>query len=75
MKDYMVNLRSTNTIEPIPYSANLPPVAPRKELSLEDPGDHKKVTVVGCGQVGMAIAVSYMSLYNICTQSDCYLGN
>ncbi len=53
-----VRLRLEHYLDPIPYSAGfeLTPVnRPRDRLG------HKKVTVVGCGQVGMAIAYSMLN--------------
>ena len=52
------HLRLEHSVEPIPYTAGI-------ELTPEnvsaDKLGHKKVTVVGCGQVGMAIAYSMLN--------------
>lgn len=53
--EHLQNLRMIHSKEPIPFSGHLPvvpvdSVAPQLE--------HKKISVIGCGQVGMGIAVS-----------------
>ena len=51
------HLRLAHSVEPIPYANDL-------ELTPLNTGyhlGHKKVTVVGCGQVGMAIAYSILN--------------
>lgn len=51
-------LRLNHSFEPIPYTSELE-ISP---LNVEVGGlGHKKVTVVGCGQVGMAIAYSVLN--------------
>ena len=53
--EHLMALRLLHSNEPQPYTAGLPLVP----IDVEGTGhEHKKVTVVGCGQVGMAIAVS-----------------
>lgn len=47
-----------NSVEPIPYTANIS-ITP-----LNHPDGHighKKVCVVGCGQVGMAVAYAFLN--------------
>jgi hypothetical protein len=56
-KDKLMELRLAHSREPPSYTSGLP-IVPR---DLDQTGhEHKKVTVVGCGQVGMAIAVSWI---------------
>ncbi len=53
--DHLTALRLLHSKEPQPFTSGLPLVP----IDVEGTGhEHKKVTVVGCGQVGMAIAVS-----------------
>lgn len=54
----MSHLRLHQSVEPIPYTRGIeltPENAPLDKLG------HKKVAVVGCGQVGMAIAYSMLN--------------
>jgi L-lactate dehydrogenase len=59
MKEHISKMRMTHSFEPIPYDPNLPIVP----LNFVDSSElqHKKVTVVGCGQVGMAIAYAMLN--------------
>jgi TM2 domain-containing membrane protein YozV len=52
------HLRLSHSFEPIPYSSDIG-VTPLNEYS--GSLGHKKVTIVGCGQVGMAIAYSLLN--------------
>ncbi len=54
----LVRLRLQHSVEPIPFTAGFE-LTP-ENLPLDRLG-HKKVTVVGCGQVGMAIAYSMLN--------------
>ena len=59
VQDHLSNLRLNHSLEPIPYTGEI-------EISpINTPNDgalgHKKVTVVGCGQVGMAIAYAMLN--------------
>jgi len=59
MKSHLANMRMTYSFEPIPYDSRLPiiPINDDAKSKLA----HKKVTVVGCGQVGMAIAYAMLN--------------
>ena len=57
-RNNLANLRLTNSHEPIPYSADVDFSPLNKEV---EKNGHKKVTIVGCGQVGMAIAYSMLN--------------
>jgi hypothetical protein len=55
---HLQQLRMANSIEPIPYSDNI------NITPLNHPDGHighKKVTIVGCGQVGMATAYAFLN--------------
>jgi hypothetical protein len=52
------NLRLAHSFEPIPYTSDIEVSPLNQELGKNG---HKKVTVVGCGQVGMAIAYSMLN--------------
>jgi hypothetical protein len=60
MKEHLMNLRLAKSKYPVPYSGDQS-IVPFDPDTFDQ--EHKKVTVVGCGQVGMAIAVSYSYLY------------
>lgn len=58
LRRYMQNMRLQASLEPIPYTGSIPLVplnAPPGQLA------HKKVSVIGCGQVGMAIAYAMLN--------------
>jgi hypothetical protein len=52
------NLRLNHSFEPIPYTSDIEVSPLNQEIGKIG---HKKVTVVGCGQVGMAIAFSMLN--------------
>jgi len=52
------HLRLNDSVEPIPYTSGIELTPENKSF---DKLGHKKVTVVGCGQVGMAIAYSMLN--------------
>ena len=58
-RNNLANLRLTQSYEPIPFSADVD-FSPINKEGDEKIG-HKKVTIVGCGQVGMAIAYSMLN--------------
>ena len=55
----VANMMNAHSFDPIPYDSRLPiiPVSDDAKSKLA----HKKVTVVGCGQVGMAIAYAMLN--------------
>jgi threonine dehydrogenase-like Zn-dependent dehydrogenase len=58
VKNHLKSLRLAHSKEPIPYTGDIeisPMNTERGDLG------HKKVTVVGCGQVGMAIAYAMLN--------------
>jgi L-lactate dehydrogenase len=59
IKDHITKMGDAHSFEPIPYDSHLPIVP----LSSDDPSKlpHKKVTIIGCGQVGMAIAYAMLN--------------
>lgn len=60
--DKLLELRMVHSREPAPYTSGIP-IVPK---DIDGTGhEHKKVTVVGCGQVGMAIAVSPLHIISI----------
>jgi hypothetical protein len=58
LNSYMQNLRLKDSLEPIAFTGNIP-VVPLSDL----PGklSQQKVSVIGCGQVGMAIAFAILN--------------
>lgn len=50
-----------NTVKPIPYSADAVYEGTNLSYHGENGLRHKKVTIVGCGQVGMAIAYAILN--------------
>jgi L-lactate dehydrogenase len=58
-KEYFKSYQMENSVNPIPYDASIP----------QKPGDetplggfsHKKVSIIGCGQVGLAIAYAILN--------------
>lgn len=59
MRDQLMHLRLLRSREPIPFTGDLA-IIPLNEDEDGKP-QHKKVTVVGCGQVGMAIAYAMLN--------------
>jgi hypothetical protein len=55
MEEHLTKLKLGHSKSPAPYTDGLP-ILPVDPDTFDQ--QHKKVTVVGCGQVGMAIAVS-----------------
>ena len=60
-RDYFANWRRQNTVSPIAYDKDI--VGAESHSSLPDTGkfSSKKVSIVGCGQVGMACAISILN--------------
>lgn len=56
--EHLQNLRMIHSKEPIPFTGHLP-VVPVDSVAPEL--EHKKISIIGCGQVGMGIAVSVKS--------------
>lgn len=56
--DSLDHLRLSHSVEPIPFSSSVEISPIDEEIGRLG---HKKVTVVGCGQVGMAIAYSLLN--------------
>ena len=66
-RDHLMELRLTHSKEPQPYSSEIP-IFP---VDIDNIGDeHKKVAIVGCGQVGMAIAVSVADEYLVYSNAN-----
>jgi L-lactate dehydrogenase len=59
MQVHMAKMRMTHSFDPIPYDAKLPMTPINEDTSSKL--QHKKVTIVGCGQVGMAIAYAILN--------------
>jgi L-lactate dehydrogenase len=57
--EYFKTYRIDKTVNPIPYDASIP----QKPSSVTPLGgfEHKKVSIIGCGQVGLAIAFSILN--------------
>jgi L-lactate dehydrogenase len=58
LRSYMLNLRLRDSLDPIPFTDGIP-VVPINDA----PGGmmHKKVSIIGCGQVGMGIAFALLN--------------
>jgi hypothetical protein len=56
VSEHMQSMRMTESFPPFPYDSKLP------HIPINDPPGklgHKKVSIVGCGQVGMGIAFAF----------------
>ena len=58
--EYFKKYRMDQTVNPIPYDASIPQ-KPNHETPLGEFHHSKKVSVIGCGQVGLAIAFSILN--------------
>ena len=59
MLDHLQTMKLKASIDPIPYTSDIP-ITPLND-SPSDKIEHKKVTIVGCGQVGMAIGYAILN--------------
>ncbi|KAL7572552.1 hypothetical protein ACA910_000373 [Epithemia clementina (nom. ined.)] len=59
-QDHMQHMKLAASIEPIPYTKDIP-LTPLNDSLFGSKLPHKKVTIVGCGQVGMAIAYAILN--------------
>ncbi|KAL3922310.1 MAG: hypothetical protein SGILL_002274 [Bacillariaceae sp.] len=53
--------RQSNSRAPIPYTSSLSDSPPNYDPARNTKSGHKKVTIVGCGQVGMATAYAFLN--------------
>jgi len=60
MREHMQSMKLNQSMEPVPYTDSIP-VTPVNDDDVRSPLHHKKVTVVGCGQVGMAIGYAILN--------------
>ena len=66
MKDHFKKRTIQRSRDPIPYSAELSPASDGNDVGDNfydtiDPSKAKKVSIIGCGQVGMAIAYAILN--------------
>ena len=60
LKDHMQAMKLAASIEPIPFTKDIP-ITPLNDSVQGAQLAHKKVTIVGCGQVGMAIGYAILN--------------
>jgi len=59
IREHLQDMRLRESLDPIPYSSDAPFVTVNKPAPGEMP--HRKVSIIGCGQVGMATAYAMLN--------------
>ena len=61
LKQHFAAMSSQSSIAPIAYSASVGVTSPNTSSSTQSSRGHKKVSIIGCGQVGLAIAYAIIN--------------